>query len=86
MLVPVSTKINKEDKERVQALVNKGMFDNKSDFYRTAIRRFLREIEEYKEKKKQVLKEVFGKKPETPDVETDEKDLKDLQRFVDDLY
>ncbi len=86
MLVPVSTKINKEDKERVQALVNKGMFDSKSDFYRTAIRRFLREIEEYKEKKKQVLKEVLGKKPETPDVETDEKDLKDLQRFVDDLY
>ncbi len=86
MRVSVSTKINKEDKERVQALVKKGTFDSMSDFYRTAIQRFLREIDEYQEKKKKVIKEVFGKKPEAPEPESDEEDLKDLQRFVDDLY
>ncbi|MFQ5815029.1 MAG: hypothetical protein ACE5G7_00845 [Candidatus Hydrothermarchaeaceae archaeon] len=86
MLVPVSTKISKEDKERIHALVNKGTFASTSDFYRMAIHRFLREIDEYQEKRKQALKEAIGLKPAPPEVETDEKDLEELQRFVDDLY
>ncbi len=86
MLVPVSTKISKEDKEQIQVLVRKGMFTSMSDFHRTAVHWFLREIEEYKEKKKQAKKEVIGKKPKPPKVRTDEKDLEELQRFVDGLY
>jgi len=86
MRVSVSTKIEKKDKERVQALVKKGTFDSMSEFYRTAIQRLLRDIDEYQEKKKRVIKEVFGKKEQAPEPEPDDEDLKDLQRFVDDLY
>jgi Arc/MetJ-type ribon-helix-helix transcriptional regulator len=86
MLVSISAKISEEDKERIRVLVSKGAFNSMSDFYRTAIHRFLRELEEYQIKKQEALKEALGAKPEAPEADTDESDLKELQKFIDDLY
>ncbi len=86
MLVPISTKISIEDKKRIQILINKGNFDSFSEFYRTAISRFLNELEEYQEKKKQRSLEAMGEKPAAPKKESDEEDLEELRKFVEDLY
>lgn len=86
MLVGISTKITKEDKDRIRAFVNKGMFPSFSEFYRTAVHRFLKELDEYQEKKKQAMNEAMNKEPTSSEAETDEKELEELQRFVDELY
>lgn len=86
MKVSISTKISKEEKEQIHALVNKGVFPSVSEFQRTAVHWFLKEIEDYKERKTQTLRKTDEKTAAAPEVETDEDELEDLQRFVDGLY
>lgn len=86
----ISSKISVEDKEKVRLLVEKGAFSSASDFCRTAISRLLRDIEDYQEKKRKQKREILGErveeKAEGYGEEEAEKDLEDLQRFVDELY
>ncbi|MEE8168489.1 MAG: hypothetical protein V3T58_06420 [Candidatus Hydrothermarchaeales archaeon] len=83
-MASLSAKIPSDDKEKIQVLIDKGMFSSMSDFCRTAISRLLRDIEEYKEKKKQMKKELFQAEEKVE--ERVEEDLEELQRFIDDLY
>jgi len=62
----ITVKIHSSLKDEMQALVKKGMFNNLSEFTRTAINRLLREIDEY-----------MG--------ETEEANMKKLEKFVDEL-
>ncbi len=77
----ISAKIPAEDKEKVKGLVKKGLFESMTEFHRLAVRRLLRDLEEYAEKKKKVKKKIFEK----PGDETI-KDMKEIGKFVDELF
>ncbi|MEE9564786.1 MAG: hypothetical protein V3V63_03660 [Candidatus Hydrothermarchaeaceae archaeon] len=77
----ISGKIPAEDKEKIKLLVKKGLFKSMSEFHEIAGRRLLRDLETYVEKKKKVKKKIFEK---TEDKVI--KEMKDIGKFVDDLF
>ena len=77
----ISGKIPAEDKEKIKVLVKKGLFKSMSEFHEIAARRLLRDLETYVEKKKKVKKKIFEK---TEDKVI--KEMKDIGKFVDDLF
>ncbi|MDI6655092.1 MAG: ribbon-helix-helix domain-containing protein, partial [Candidatus Hydrothermarchaeota archaeon] len=60
----ISGIIPEEDKEKIRALVERGMFASMSEFYRTAIRRLLKELGAYEKKKELEKKEILRKPTE----------------------
>jgi len=77
----ISGKIPEVDKEKIRDLVKRGLFKSMSEFHELAARRLLRDLENYKEKKKMAKEKALGK--------TDErikKDMEEIGKFVDDLY
>lgn len=79
--VRISGKIPAEDKEKIKLLVKKGLFKSMSEFHEIAAHRLLRDLETYVEKKKKVKKKIFEK---TEDKVI--KEMKDIGKFVDDLF
>jgi Arc/MetJ-type ribon-helix-helix transcriptional regulator len=81
----ISARISKEDKDKVRLHVKKGKFPSMSAFYRTAISRFLRELDAYEKKRLLEKKEILGKAREKEKREV-ERDMRELVRFIEDLY
>ncbi len=81
----ISARISMEDKDEVRLHVKKGRFPSMSAFYRAAISRFLRELDAYEKKRLLEKKGMLGKarKEERREVE---KDMRELVRFIEDLY
>jgi Arc/MetJ-type ribon-helix-helix transcriptional regulator len=77
----ITCRISSEDKKKVERLVERGLFQNMSEFYRLAIRRLLRDIETYEEERKKRKKEALKR----PDLKIEE-DMKDIAKFADDLF
>lgn len=77
----ITCRISSEDKKKVERLVERGLFQNMSEFYRLAIRRLLRDIETYEEERKRRKREALKR----PDLKIEE-DMKDIARFADDLF
>lgn len=77
----ISAKIPAEDKEKIRRLVEKGLFESMSEFHALAAKRLLRDLETYTEKKKKMKKKVLEK---TEDKII--KDMKEIAKFVDDLF
>jgi Arc/MetJ-type ribon-helix-helix transcriptional regulator len=86
----LTTTISKEEKEAIRLLIEKGMFESYSDFGRRAVARFLRDIEEYAEKKGVAVSIPKAKKdPEKREDNEEEKrvkDAEDIARFADSLF
>lgn len=72
--VKISSSIPEDHKMAVESWVKRGAFESQADFYRTAIRRLLGEMESYREKK------VEEKKKKIQD------DAKELRDMVDGLF
>jgi Arc/MetJ-type ribon-helix-helix transcriptional regulator len=77
----ISSRIPKEDREKVESLVKKGMFSSMSDFYRTAIRRLLRDLESYRKERERRKREIL-KRPG----ERIEEDMREITKFADELF
>ncbi|MBI5253210.1 MAG: hypothetical protein HY930_02260 [Euryarchaeota archaeon] len=56
-----------------------------SEFYRTAIRRLLNELEAYEKKRELEKKEILGKPAEEKEKKV-EKDMKEIVDFANKLY
>lgn len=80
----ISGIIPEEDKGKIRALVEKGMFASMSEFYRTAIRRFLKELETYEKKREAEKREILGKPAE--EERKIEEDMKEIADFANKLY
>lgn len=81
----ISARVPKEDKDKVRFHVKRGRFPSMSAFYRSAISRFLRELETYEKKRLLEKKEILGKAQEKEKREV-EKDMRELVKFIEDLY
>jgi Arc/MetJ-type ribon-helix-helix transcriptional regulator len=81
----ISGRIARKDKEKIRLLVEKKMFPSMSEFYRMAISRFLRELEAYEKKRVLEKKEALGRASEEERREV-EKEMRDLIKFIEDLY
>lgn len=81
----ISGRISRRDKEKIRLLVEKNMFPSMSEFYRVAITRFLRELEVYEKKRVLKKKEALGRAREEEKEEV-EREMRELMRFVEDLY
>jgi Arc/MetJ-type ribon-helix-helix transcriptional regulator len=78
--VKIGGMISEEDKKAVKSLVKKGMFSSMSEFYRIAISRFLKELQEYEKERIKRKKKIL---------ETEErikKTMEEIARFADDLF
>ncbi|MFQ5975631.1 MAG: ribbon-helix-helix domain-containing protein [Candidatus Hydrothermarchaeales archaeon] len=73
----ITAKIPSRVKTEMDALVKKGMFNNLSECVRTAINRFLREINDYLEEEKKKHKEILEIEKEA--------DMEELKKFVEEL-
>lgn len=92
-MAKISANIPKDQKDKIKVLIDKGMFESYSDFGRRAVRRFLDEIDEYKDKKEiERITDVTGNPPKkktkkakpNPDKQID--DARDIARFADQLF
>ena len=81
----IGGRIPEEDKNKIRVLVKKEMFPSFSEFYRTAIRRLLKELETYERKKTLERMERMGKKVEEERRKVED-DMRELIKFIDDLY
>lgn len=81
----ISGIIPEEDKGKIRALVERGMFASMSEFYRTAIRRLLRELEACEKKRDAEKKEILGK-PAEEEGKKIEEDMKEIVDFANKLY
>jgi|GEM_PF-2168457 len=81
----ISGIIPEEDKGKIRAFVERGMFASMSEFYRTAIRRLLKELEAYEEKRELEKKEIL-RKPTEEEKKKVEKDMKEIADFANKLY
>lgn len=81
----ISGIIPEEDKGKIRALVEREMFASMSEFYRTAIRRLLSELEAYEKKRELEKKEILGKPAEEEEKKVEE-DMKELADFANKLY
>jgi len=81
----IGARISKEDKDEVRLHVKKGRFPSMSAFYRTAISRFLRELDAYEKKRLLEKKEILGK-ARGKEKRKVERDMQELVRFIEDLY
>ncbi len=81
----ISGIIPEEDKKKIRALVERGMFASMSEFYRTAIHRLLKELETYEKKRELEKKEILGKPAEEEEKKAEE-DMKELADFANKLY
>ena len=81
----ISGIIPEEDKGKIRALVERGMFASMSEFYRTAIRRLLRELEAYEKKKEVEKKEILRKSAEEEGKKVEEA-MKEIVDFANKLY
>lgn len=81
----ISGRISREDKDKIRLLVKKKMFPSLSEFYRTAISRFLTELETYEKKRVLERKEALGR-AKVEEKKAVEKEMKDLIKFIEDLY
>lgn len=77
--------IPEEDKGKIRALVERGMFSSMSEFYRTAIRRLLNELEAYERKREVEKKEILGK-PAEEEKKKVEEEMKEIVNFANNLY
>jgi Arc/MetJ-type ribon-helix-helix transcriptional regulator len=90
-MAKLSANIPKDHKDKITVLIEKGMFENYSDFGRRAVRRFLEEIDEYKDKKEgERVEKVTGKPPKEkpkgkPAAEKHIEDARDIARFADEI-
>jgi Arc/MetJ-type ribon-helix-helix transcriptional regulator len=83
----LTTTISKEEKEAIKLLIEKGMFGSYSDFARRAVARFLKDIEEYAEKKGvAVTIPKTQKKGAKKDDDKKVKDAEEIARFADSLF
>ncbi len=81
----ISGRISGKEKDEIRLLVKKNVFPSLSEFYRIAISRFLKELDAYEKKRLLDKKEKLGKAREK-EVREVERDMKDLVRFIEDLY
>lgn len=91
-MAKITANIPKDQKDKIKILIEKGMFESYSDFGRRAVRRFLEEIDEYKDKKEgDRVEKVTGapkkkKSKGKPATEKHIEDAKDIARFADQLF
>lgn len=81
----IKVRLPKEDMKQLRMLVRKGMFRNAPEACKIAVSRFLKELETYKKKKTLEKLEMLGKGSRKKEREV-EKEMKDLVKFIDDLY
>jgi Arc/MetJ-type ribon-helix-helix transcriptional regulator len=81
----ISGRISRKEKDEIRLLVKKKVFSSLSEFYRTAITRFLKELNTCEKKRLLKKKGTLGKalKKDRREVE---RDMKELVRFIEDLY
>jgi|Deesub1362A_J573_1020465.scaffolds.fasta_scaffold00131_79 Arc/MetJ-type ribon-helix-helix transcriptional regulator len=77
----ITCRIETDNRKKVEELVSRGLFKNMSEFYRLAINRLLREIAEYEKARKNEKRKALQR----PDLKIEE-NMKDIAKFVDDLF